>query len=212
MPWAIDRNRSWGQRLQAVLPVLLLGTLALVTYWLVRNSPIMSTESAPAQPSTKPNAYFRNFHLVSFDAQGRWIAQISGVKASHRDVTEMYEIESPQVLRRDQKTDTLTQVSARQGQVNEQGSLIRLHGQAVIRRESNKATAGAPSRPLEISSETLLLDDERQMIEAPQTVLITQGLNRFSADHMVAMQPEGKLQLTGRVHGTLMPRTTQDKK
>ena len=29
-----------GQQLQALLPVLLLGSLALLTYWLVQNSPI----------------------------------------------------------------------------------------------------------------------------------------------------------------------------
>ena len=31
-----------GQQLQALLPVLLLGSLALLTYWLVQNSPILA--------------------------------------------------------------------------------------------------------------------------------------------------------------------------
>ena len=86
-----------GQQLQALLPVLLLGTLALFTYWLVRNSPIMAEEEKSRVANVKPNAYFHQFRLISFDLRGEWEMQATGTRATHRADLERYDIESPRI-------------------------------------------------------------------------------------------------------------------
>jgi len=113
MAWTVDwRKVRLGQRLQALLPVLLLGSLALLTYWLVQNSPILAEDTSGQSASVKPNAYFHRFRLVSFGAKGEWEMQLSGQRASHRADIERYDIDAPQLLRRDSQTGAATQVSA----------------------------------------------------------------------------------------------------
>ena len=194
-----------GQQLQALLPVLLLGSLALLTYWLVQNSPILAEDTSAQSASVKPNAYFHRFRLVSFGAKGEWEMQLSGHRASHRADIERYDIDAPQLLRRDTQTGAATQVSAQKGRINESGSVVQLYGQAVIQRPAHLGVNGVPSKAFEIRSEYLLLDDDRHALETNQPVVITQGQDRFSAERMLALQQDGKLELNGRVRGTLMP-------
>ena len=194
-----------GQRLQALLPVLLLGTLALFTYWLVRNSPIMAEEEKSRVANVKPNAYFHQFRLISFDLRGEWEMQATGTRATHRADLERYDIESPRISRRDVQTGAQTQVSAQRAQVNDAGSKVQLFGQAVIQRPAHKAPNGEMSKALEIRSDYLLLDDDRQALETDRPVVIAQGQDRFSAERMLALQKDGKLELDGRVRGTLVP-------
>ena len=194
-----------GQRLQALLPVLLLGTLALFTYWLVRNSPIMAEEEKSRVANVKPNAYFHQFRLISFDLRGEWEMQATGTRATHRADLERYDIDSPRMSRRDAQTGAQTQVSAQRAQVNDEGSKVQLFGQAVIQRPPHKAPNGELSKALEIRSDYLLLDDHRHAVETNRPVTLTQGQDRFSAERMLALQKEGKLELDGRVRGTLVP-------
>jgi lipopolysaccharide export system protein LptC len=195
----------WGQRLQSWLPVILLGTLALFTYWLVQNSPIMADPSGDAKPSVKPNAYFHQFRLIGFGPLGEWDMQLTGARASHRADIERYDIEEPQLFKRDAQTGVQTQGRALKGQVNESGTQVQLFGNAVLQRPAHKGVDGAMNKAFEIRSDYLLLDDERHALETNRPVTITQGQDRFSAGRMLALQRDGKLELVGRVRGTLMP-------
>jgi lipopolysaccharide export system protein LptC len=89
--------------------------------------------------------------------------------------------------------------------VNDAGSKVQLFGQAVIQRPAHKAPNGEMSKALEIRSDYLLLDDDRQALETDRPVVIAQGQDRFSAERMLALQKDGKLELDGRVRGTLVP-------
>lgn len=200
------RQLHLGQRLQAWLPVGLLGALALFSYWLVQNSPIMGGNEPSGPPSVKPNAYFYNFRLTGFGRDGQWEMQLNGQRASHREDLQRYDIDVPKILKRSPQSGLQTHVSARQGQINESGTVARLFEQAIIYRPSQKASDGSLSKPFEIRSDYLLLDDDRQALETDRPVVITQDQDRFSAERMLALQQDGKLTLDGKVRGTLMPR------
>lgn len=207
MAWTIDwRQLHLGQRLQAWLPVWLLGALALFSYWLVQNSPILNTAETARSPSIKPNAYFYHFRLIGYGRDGKWEMQMNGQRASHREDLQHYDIDGPKMLKRSPVSGVLTQVSARRGQINESGTVAHLFEQAVIHRPRQQAADGTVSKPLEIRSEYLLLDDERQALETHQPVVIMQDQDQFKAEHMLALQQDGKLTLDGNVRGTLMPR------
>ncbi len=195
-----------GQRLQAWLPVGLLGALALFSYWLVQNSPILGVNEPARSPSVKPNAYFYNFRLIGFGRDGQWEMQINGQRASHREDLQRYDIDAPKMLKRSPESGLQTHVSARRGQVNESGTVVRLYEQAIVYRPSQKASNGSLSKPFEIRSDYLLLDDDRQALETDRPVVITQDQDRFTAERMLALQQDGKLNLDGKVRGIMMPR------
>jgi lipopolysaccharide export system protein LptC len=207
MAWTIDwRQLRLGQRMQAWLPVWLLGALALFSYWLVENSPILNATEPDRPASIKPNAYFYNFRLIGYGRDGKWEMQMNGQRASHREDLQHYDIDAPKMLKRSPESGVLTQVSAQRGQINESGTVARLFEQAVVYRPRQKAADGTVSKPLEIRSEYLLLDDERHALQTDRPVVITQDQDQFRAEHMLALQQDGKLTLDGHVRGTLMPR------
>ena len=199
------RKVRLGQRLQALLPVLLLGTLALFTYWLVKNSPILSEQAGDAKPSAKPDAYFHRFRLIGFGSLGEWDMQLTGARALHRADVERYDIEEPQLFKRDAQTGVPTEGRALKGQVNESGTQVQLFGNAIIHRPAHKGVDGTMKKAFEIRSDYLLLDDDRHALETNRPVTINQGQDRFSAERMLALQQDGKLELDGRVRGTLVP-------
>mgnify|MGYP003619097093 CR=1 FL=1 len=51
----MTRLRALWDRLTLYLPVLLMGVLAMATYWLVRSTPTASTPEAAAAPQHQPD-------------------------------------------------------------------------------------------------------------------------------------------------------------
>ncbi len=198
--------RFWSMRLQSALPLLMLGMLALVTYWLVQNSPILQDPTEQAPKSAKPDAYFHEFKLVGLDENGQWQIQITGQRAWHREDLQAYEFEQPRMIQQDVKTGHLTRISAERARTNEDGTQVQLFGQAHIQREARVDARGRPQEALEIRSEYLMLDDRRQVLETHLPVTLKRGADEIRADRLRAMQLDGKLELEGRVRGTLAPR------
>jgi lipopolysaccharide export system protein LptC len=201
------RHLRLGQRLQAWLPAGLLGVLALFSYWLVQNSPILSQVEMERSASAKPNAYFYDFQLMGYGREGQLEMSLSGQRASHREDLQLYDIVAPKMLKRSSETGLQTQVSAQRGQINESGTVAHLFEQAVIHRPRQKASNGTMNKPLDIRSDYLLLDDERRALQTDRPVVIMQDQDQFQAEHLLALQQDGKLVLEGHVRGTLMPRT-----
>ncbi len=205
MASTVDWRRGW-LRLQSALPLLMLGAMALVTYWLVQNSPILQDPAAEPSKSTKPDAYFHRFKLVSLNDNGQWQILITGQLAWHREDLEAYEFERPQMIRQDVQTGLITRVSAERARTNEDGTLVQLFGQARISREAHESRQGKKQEALEIRSEYLMLDDRRQVLETHLPVTLTKGADVMSADRLRVLQLDEKLELEGRVRGTLAPR------
>lgn len=210
MTWTVDRlwRMFAGLRLQGFLPAVLLGFLALLTYWLVQNSPIINEADAPQVKSNKPDAFFYRFRLVGFDEHGDWRLQIDGAQAWHRPDVESYEIDRPQIIQRNDKNRVLTSVRADKARTDDDGTVVQLFGNAQIRRDGYTDAQGKRQEPLDVRSEYLMLDDRRQTVETHLPVTIVRGADQLSAGRLVAQQLDGILQLEGRVHGTLAPRRT----
>src|SRR5690349_1949550 len=63
--------RAGWDRMSVYLPVILMGLIALGTYWLARNTPTVGIEPAAPAATHDPDQYMRNFSVKSFDASGR---------------------------------------------------------------------------------------------------------------------------------------------
>lgn len=196
--------RLWD-RLTIYLPVILMGLLALGTYWLARNTPSFAPAAAPRAPTHEPDYFLRNFSVKSFDAQGRLQTEMLGVEARHFPDTDTTEIDLPRI-RSYNAQGTLMVATAKKAISNADASQVQLIGDAVVRRTPRPAPGAAPTPPLEIRGEFLhaYLDAER--VQSDKPVTLSRGGTVFHGDSMDYDNVERTLELRGRVRGTLQPR------
>ena len=100
----------------------------------------------------------------------------------------------------------IARLSAERALASEEGRRMELFGQALIEQEADADARGQKKAAQELRSEYLLIDDRKQTVETQQPVTLVRSSDVFKADRMVASQQENRLQMDGRVRGTLMPR------
>lgn len=197
-------QRAWD-RLSIYLPVILMGLMALGTYWLVRTTPSLGAVAADAPPTHEPDYFMRRFSVKSFDPAGRLKSEIQGQEARHYPDTDTLEIDQPRIRSYNER-GVLTVATARRAVSNADGSQVQLIGDAVVTREGADAQ-GRPLPALEIRGEFLhaYLDVER--VRSQQPVQLRRGGDAFSADSLDYDNLDRLLQMQGRVRGTLQART-----
>ncbi|MEY4910464.1 MAG: hypothetical protein RL761_127, partial [Pseudomonadota bacterium] len=63
-------TRRLADRLVIYLPLLLMGALALGSYWLVRNAPVVPVSAADKALNHEADYFLRKFSVKSFTPQG----------------------------------------------------------------------------------------------------------------------------------------------
>lgn len=191
-------GRAWD-RISIYLPVILMGLLALGTYWLARNTPTLAQLPEARAPLHEPDYFLRNFSVKSFAPNGRLKSEIRGVEGRHFPDTDTLEIDEPRIRAFDEK-GAVTVATARRAISNGDGSQVQLIGDAVVTREIKDQPR------LEIRGEFLhaFLNDERVTSDRPVT--LKRGEDVFHADSLQYDNLDRVLQLQGRVRGVLQPR------
>jgi lipopolysaccharide export system protein LptC len=196
-------REAWD-RFLLYLPLAGMAVLALGSYWMVRSEPPAAVSSAPRAQTHQPDYFMDGFAVKTFDAGGRMRSEVMGDKVRHYPDTQWMEIDSIRIRSFDDKGH-LTTATADRGLANEDGSEVQLMGHALVVRESAVDKNGKPSPPMQYRSEFLhaFMDTERFRSNKP--VELQRGSDRFTADSMDFDNAEQLLQLSGRVHGTLVP-------
>ena len=196
-------RRSWD-RVSLYLPVLLMGLLALGTWWLVRNAPVPQTPAAARAPTHEPDYFMKVFSVKTFDGAGRLHSEVQGRMARHYPDTDTLEIDQAH-MRSVSPEGRVTVATARRALSNADGSEVQLFGDAVVTRQPLRQPGGKTLPRLEFQGEFLhaWTNDERVRSHLPVT--LTRGNDRFTADSMDYDNLDQVLQLRGRVHGLLMP-------
>ncbi len=199
--WA---QQGW-ERLSLYLPMLLMGLLALGTWWLVRNAPMPLTPSESAVAPDQPDYSMKKFAVKSFDASGRLQSEVIGETARHYPGSDTLEIDKAR-MRSVAPDGRLTLATSDRALSNADGSEVQLFGNAVVTREATPARNGASAHPrLEFRGEFLHAFTQEEKVRSNQPVQLTRGNDRFTADAMEYSNLEQVLQLNGRVRGVLMP-------
>ncbi|MBE7941019.1 MULTISPECIES: LPS export ABC transporter periplasmic protein LptC [Ramlibacter] len=201
----LARLRAGWDQITVYLPVILIGLLALGTYWLARNTPVLSTAQERAAPTHDPDSIMRGFSIKTFDAAGRLKTEVYGTEARHYPDTDTLEIDQPRI-RSFGEGGAVTVATAAKGISNGDGSEVQLLGHAVVTREASQDARGQARPRLEVRSEFLqvFLDTERVTTRKP--VEIQRGQDLLSADGMDFDNITQVLELQGRVHGLLQPK------
>lgn len=196
-------RRGWDGA-SVYLPVLLIGLLALGTWWLVRNAPKPQLATVAVAPRHEADYFMTDFSVKNFDATGRLQSELQGVRAHHYPDTDTLDID--QVQMRSMSPDgRLTRASANRGVSNADGSEVQLFGNAVVTREPQRLSNGKSLPQLEFRSEFLHAWPQTERVSSNLPVTLTRGSDRFTGDAMDYDNLDQVLELRGRVHGVIMP-------
>ena len=128
-------TRTTWDRLAMYLPVMLMGLLALGTYWLARNTPtFLGGGDSQRAVTHDPDYFMRGFQVRTFDAVGRLKTEIYGTEARHFPDTDTLEIDQPRIRSYDER-GAVTVATANRGLSNSDASEVQLMGNAVVVRE-----------------------------------------------------------------------------
>lgn len=203
-PWA-RALRGWD-RISIYLPVLLMGLLVLVTYWLVRNSPVPPTPEEARAARHEADYFMRKFTLKTYDEDGLMKSEVNGTEARHYPDTDTLEIDQPR-MRSVSLDGRITTSTSKRALTNGDGSEVQLFGDAKVVREPAKDVQGNELPRMEFQGEFLhaYVNDERVKSHLP--VVLTRGADRFTGDTFAYDNITGIADLKGRVTGLMMPRT-----
>ncbi len=192
-------RRVWDW-MSIYLPILLMGLLALGTWWLVRNAPKAQVEAQVAAKGHEVDYYMRDFSVRSFDDTGTLTSEIRGTTMRHYMDTETLEIDKAN-LRSVRQDGSETVATADRALSNADGSEVQLFGNARVVRKASKP--GVP--PMEFRGDFLHAFVNEERVSSNKPVEIIRGNNRFTADNMTFNNLNQVAELKGRVRGTLVP-------
>lgn len=186
------------------MPLLMMGALALGTYWLVRNTPTSGTPEAVREVGHEIDYFMQNFTIKNFDEDGKLKSEIQGTEARHFADTDILEIDQARILSININRQ-LTTATANRAYSNGDGSEVQLTGNAKVVREASLDPQGKKFPRLEFRGEFLhaFLNEERVQSHLP--VLLIRGADQFTGNVFTYNNLDQVAVLTGRVRGVLMP-------
>lgn len=196
---------AW-ERLTLYLPVLLMGGVAMTTYWLVRGTPIAGSSATVAPVRHQPDYFMRQFSVKTFDQHGQLKSEVKGGEARHFPDTDTLEIDRV-IIRSFDKEGHLTTATARKALTNGDGSEVTLTGDALVMRAATLSPTGKAQPALTFKGEQLHAFINTEQVRSNQPVTLTRGQDQFTADSMDFDNRNQVVVLNGRVKGVLFPST-----
>lgn len=197
-------RRTWDA-LSVYLPIVLMGLMAMTSYWLVRNTPESREPELEAAPRHVPDYFMRDFSVRVFGADGKLKSEMLGVEGRHFPDTDTLEIDNPRIRILGAEGRVTTAIAQR-GLINSDGSEVQLFERAVVVREAYTNAQGLVTPRSEMQSDFLHLFANTEQVRSHLPVVLLRGRgDRFTADAMTYDNLDRVMQLKGRVRGTLQP-------
>jgi len=197
-------SRAWD-RLSIYLPVLLMGGLALLSYWLVRLAPVPEAVVAARPLSHEPDYFMRDFALRTFDAAGQLRQELRGTEVRHYPDTGALEVDDARVRSLGERGG-LTTAQARRLNTDADQRVYALQGQVQVVREAHTRADGQAQPRLEFRGESLTVDTGTDRLTSDTPVEMWRGGDRLLADRLDYDDRNQVADLQGRVRVTLNPR------
>jgi lipopolysaccharide export system protein LptC len=197
---AVSLFRRLLDRLSLYLPLILMGFLALGSWWLVRSMPAMVYVDENKPVRKEPDYRLENFSVKSFDTSGRMTREVLGDKGRHfPDVDEMH-IDNVRVYS-ESETGVKIYAKALTGIATGDGERVTLMGKAQAIRP-----ADAQSPRTELRGERLVALAKEDRLLSSDPVEITRNKDVFTALTLNFDSKSGIYLLDGRVRGVLAPK------
>jgi lipopolysaccharide export system protein LptC len=188
-----------GQWLSAYLPLVLMGLLALATWWLVQNTPRLQEPGEKAPARHEPDYLMQGFTMQRYAADGRLRVQVRGTQMRHYPDTDTLEIDGVSIRALGQD-GRVTVATAQRALANGDATEVQLLGQARVVQGAEGSTAGGP--PIEFDSEFLHAFLATEQLRSHLPVVLRQG----SSELRLASIEFDNLAKTARLGGPLRAR------
>ena len=209
--WRPGRQQArllWKQSVhQSVLylPALLMGVLALGTYWLVRVTPAFVAAESARPVRHEADYFMRNFTVRNFDDAGTLRNEMQGVEARHYPDTDTLEIDQGRI-RSVGLGGRVTLSTANRVLSNGDGSEVQLIGNAVVLREASRDANGQLLPRMAFKSAFLQVFLNTEQVKSHVPVEFTQGNDQFNGDTFAYDNLTGVVDLKGRARAVLAPK------
>ena len=205
------RVRRMLDRLAVYLPLVLMGLMAMTSYWLVRNTPSLGAAEQEAPLRHEPDYYMRDFSVKVFESDGRLKSVIVGTQGRHYPDTDTLEIDQPRI-RILGVQGHVTTATATRALINADGSEAQLFGNAVVVREASVSAQGVTTPRSELQSDFLHFFANTEQVKSHLPVVMIRGAgDRFSGDGVGFDNLGRTMEINGRVRGVLQPRNDKNK-
>jgi lipopolysaccharide export system protein LptC len=202
---AAYRTQRLFDQLITWAPVLMLGGLAALTYWLdaqIQTPPLRIDGSSRHDP----DLFVSNLRGVSFDAEGRPRQVLSAKRAQHYPDDESVSLLEPSLILTDPGRPKLS-VRADQGSVAGDRETMVLEGNVRAVREAQPAAANGPTAegPATLSTEFLRVVPKKGLAETDRPVTIEEPRGIIHSVGMKLDNDAKTLKLKSGVRGTIQP-------
>jgi lipopolysaccharide export system protein LptC len=194
----IDRLVAWS-------PVLLLGALAALTYWL--DAQVQSSSRRDDGSSRHdPDLYIERLSAVSFDVEGRVRQMLAATRAEHFPDDGSVELTAPILALTDPGKPRIS-ITAETGVVSGDREIVTLRGRVRATRDAAPATARDknPAGEATFATDQLRVIPKDARAETDGLVTIQEAHGIIQGVGMVLDNNTRTVRLKSAVRGTLQP-------
>ena len=187
-----------------LMPLILMGTLTLVTFWLVKKNTPTEKSAIERVRLHEPDYIITNGALSALDEFGNTKYRVLGKKVIHYDDDASIDIETPRIRLFPPAKSPIT-VKADMGYLDGDLTILDLVNNAEIYRPPQAASATEPARPRMLASSSyfkVLINDD--IIETDKPITLEQGLSVIqAADGGIFNNIDQSMVLSGQVKGRI---------
>ncbi len=201
-------RRSRIDRLVAWSPLVLLASLAALTYWLdaqVR-PPVPRIDGASRHD---PDLYIENFSATNFDASGRVLQSLAAKRAQHYPDDDSVDLVSPSLVLTDPGKPRLA-VTADAGTVSRNRDIVTLQGNVRAARDAPASPTPREAMfagPATFTTEFLRIIPKLGRAETDKAVIVEEPRGRIQGVGMAFDNNAHTVKLKSAVRGTLQPQS-----
>lgn len=203
LPW----YRRALSSLTAYLPLVLMALLALATWWLVKNTPMLQGDKPVVAPRHIPDYTMRQFTVQRFAVDGSLRVQIEGDELRHYPDTDTLEVDTARI-RSISPDGHVSVASAQKALSNGDGSEIQLSGHAHVVREAY-TVGNRVEEAVDFRGEFLHAFLRTEQVRSHLPVTVTHGSTHLQGAAMTYDNLSRVAQFNGRVKATFTPTATQ---
>lgn len=202
----MDRTRHFLDRLTAWSPVLLLGGLAALTYWL--DAQVQSPANTGAKAARhEPDMYIERFRAVSLGPDGKPRQSLSATRAEHFPDDQTSEFIDPRLHLTEPGRPTLT-LTAERGRLSADRDNAWFTGNVRAERDAPPGDAGdgMPGGKMTLTTQALHVDTRQERFDTAEPVTIEEPRGIIKGTGLEFDNVARTARLKGQVRGTMQPR------
>ena len=201
-----------GRTLLRLMPLILMGVLTLLTFWLVQKNTPPESSMLERVRLHEPDYIIKDGTLSALNEQGNTKYRILGNKVTHYDDDASIDIDAPR-MRLFQPDKAPVTVKSDTGHLDGDLTILELFDNASIFRPAQAATATEPATLRMLASSSyykVLINDD--IVETNRPITLEQGMSiMHSSDGGTFNNVQQSMTLSGQVKGRIerAPRNAQ---